>query len=112
MIAVTGDDEDNLVVCQLAKVRYNAARTIARERGVDIPVLGSLLNSNDAHIGRAYDLIAAHGRKPIALFGLAFKPGTAPPDTYSVIGYDAEEFGKANKVTPEQERGLQPGDPP
>ena len=39
----------------------------------------------------------------------AFKPGTAPPDTYSVIGYDAEEFGKANKVTPEQERGLQPG---
>ncbi len=39
----------------------------------------------------------------------AFKPGTAPPDTYSVIGYDAEEFGKANRVTPEQERGLQPG---
>ena len=39
----------------------------------------------------------------------AFKPGTAPPDTYSVIGYDAEEFGKANKVTPEQERGLQQG---
>jgi GDP-mannose 6-dehydrogenase len=50
--------------------------TIARERGVDIPVLGSLLNSNDAHIGRAYDLIAQAGRKPVALFGLAFKPGT------------------------------------
>ncbi|MFG6461615.1 nucleotide sugar dehydrogenase [Roseateles sp. DXS20W] len=50
--------------------------TIAREQGVDIPVLGSLLTSNDAHIGRAYDLIAANGRKPVALFGLAFKPGT------------------------------------
>ncbi|MDG0852775.1 nucleotide sugar dehydrogenase [Roseateles puraquae] len=50
--------------------------TIARERGVDIPVLGSLLNSNEAHISRAYDLIAAAGRKPVALFGLAFKPGT------------------------------------
>jgi GDP-mannose 6-dehydrogenase len=50
--------------------------TIARERGVEIPVLGSLLDSNDAHIGRAYDLIAAAGRKPVALFGLAFKPGT------------------------------------
>ncbi|MFG6457969.1 nucleotide sugar dehydrogenase [Roseateles sp. BYS96W] len=50
--------------------------TIARERGVDIPVLGSLLDSNDAHIGRAYDLIASAGRKPVALFGLAFKPGT------------------------------------
>lgn len=50
--------------------------TIARERGVDIPVLGALLNSNEAHIGRAYELIAAGGRKPVALFGLAFKPGT------------------------------------
>ncbi|MBL8276146.1 MAG: UDP-glucose/GDP-mannose dehydrogenase family protein [Pelomonas sp.] len=50
--------------------------TIARERGVDIPVLGSLLNSNEAHIGRAYELIASAGRKPVALFGLAFKPGT------------------------------------
>ncbi|MBV8033995.1 nucleotide sugar dehydrogenase [Roseateles sp.] len=50
--------------------------TIARERGVDIPVLGSLLDSNDAHIGRAYEMIAANGRKPVALFGLAFKPGT------------------------------------
>lgn len=50
--------------------------TIARERGVDIPVLGSLLDSNEAHIGRAYDMIAAAGRKPVALFGLAFKPGT------------------------------------
>ena len=50
--------------------------TIARERGVDIPVLGSLLDSNEAHIGRAYELIAAKGRKPVALFGLAFKPGT------------------------------------
>jgi GDP-mannose 6-dehydrogenase len=50
--------------------------TIARQRGVDIPVLGGLLDSNDAHIDRAYALVAANGRKPVALFGLAFKPGT------------------------------------
>jgi trk system potassium uptake protein TrkA len=30
VIAVTGDDEDNLVICQLAKVRFNVRRTIAR----------------------------------------------------------------------------------
>ncbi|MBO0795540.1 MAG: TrkA family potassium uptake protein, partial [Ktedonobacteraceae bacterium] len=30
VIAVTGEDEDNLVVCQLAKKRFNVARTIAR----------------------------------------------------------------------------------
>ncbi len=30
VVAVTGDDEDNLVVCQMAKVRFNVPRTIAR----------------------------------------------------------------------------------
>ncbi len=28
--AVTGDDEDNLVICQLAKTKFNVRRTIAR----------------------------------------------------------------------------------
>ena len=30
IIAVTGDDEDNLVICQMAKKRYKIGRTIAR----------------------------------------------------------------------------------
>src|SRR5699024_6387200 len=30
MVAVTGDDEDNLVICQLAKQKFQVARTIAR----------------------------------------------------------------------------------
>lgn len=30
VIAVTGDDEDNLVVCQVAKARFRVPRTIAR----------------------------------------------------------------------------------
>jgi trk system potassium uptake protein len=30
VIAVTGDDEDNLVICQMAKHRFNVDRTIAR----------------------------------------------------------------------------------
>ncbi|GHO92216.1 hypothetical protein KSF_022640 [Reticulibacter mediterranei] len=30
VIAVTGEDEDNLVICQMAKKRFNVARTIAR----------------------------------------------------------------------------------
>jgi trk system potassium uptake protein TrkA len=30
IIAVTGEDEDNLVICQMAKKRFNVARTIAR----------------------------------------------------------------------------------
>ena len=50
--------------------------TLAREKGVPIPALQGLLDSNAAHIERAYDLIARDGRRKVALFGLAFKPGT------------------------------------
>lgn len=47
--AVTGEDEDNLIICQLAKERFSIGRTVARvndpkheyifsELGVDIPI--------------------------------------------------------------------------
>lgn len=47
--AVTGDDEDNLIICQVAKEKFGAKRTVARvndsrnertfsELGVDVPV--------------------------------------------------------------------------
>ncbi len=30
VVAVTGDDEDNLVICQMAKKKFNVSRTVAR----------------------------------------------------------------------------------
>jgi trk system potassium uptake protein TrkA len=47
--AVTGEDEDNLIICQLAKERFSVRRTVARvnnpdneftfsELGIDVPV--------------------------------------------------------------------------
>jgi trk system potassium uptake protein TrkA len=47
--AVTGEDEDNLIICQLAKERFNIQRTVGRvnnpdnehtfsELGIDVPV--------------------------------------------------------------------------
>lgn len=50
--------------------------TLAKSLDVAIPALSSLLDSNQAHIERAYDLIARDGRCKVALFGLSFKPGT------------------------------------
>jgi len=49
LAAVTGDDEDNLIICQLAKERFNLQRTVGRvnnpdnehvfsELGIDVPV--------------------------------------------------------------------------
>jgi len=39
LVAVTGDDEDNLVACQVAKHRFNVPRTIARIRNPNNEVL-------------------------------------------------------------------------
>lgn len=50
--------------------------TLAKQLDVSIPTLTGLLDSNAAHIERAYQMIARRGRCRVALFGLAFKPGT------------------------------------
>lgn len=50
--------------------------TLARQMGVPIPTLEALLESNAAHVDRAFQMIARDGRRKVALFGLAFKPGT------------------------------------
>ncbi len=49
VVALTGDDEDNIIICQIAKELYSVSRTVARvndsdnehtfsELGVDVPV--------------------------------------------------------------------------
>jgi GDP-mannose 6-dehydrogenase len=48
----------------------------AKGSHVDVPILESVLRSNEAHFGRTYDLLTANGRRRVGLFGLAFKPGT------------------------------------
>ncbi len=52
LVAVTGDDEDNLVACQVAKHKFNVPRTVARIRnpqnealfkklGIDVTISGT-----------------------------------------------------------------------
>ncbi|MCP4308894.1 MAG: hypothetical protein GY788_29280, partial [bacterium] len=38
----------------------------------------------------------------------AFKPGTGPPDTYSIIGY-TDSFGQPLTVAPETDRAVVSG---
>ncbi len=45
-------------------------------RDVRLPLLERILLSNEAHIDRAFRLITDRGRRTVALFGIAFKPGT------------------------------------
>ncbi|MFL5286031.1 MAG: nucleotide sugar dehydrogenase, partial [Rhodopila sp.] len=49
---------------------------LADQRGLAAPLLKQLLPANQAIINRTYDAVAQHGRQPVALFGLSFKPGT------------------------------------
>ena len=48
---------------------------LAREKEVPIPALAGLLGSNDAHIDRAYDMIARDGRRKVALFEIGRASG-------------------------------------
>lgn len=49
---------------------------LSRHMDVDVPVLQSILSSNDRHIDRAYHAIESLPGRQIALYGLAFKSGT------------------------------------
>lgn len=53
-----------------------ALQSLARSRHIDLPMLSQVLVSNQKHIDTAFEMITRHGRRKIALFGLAFKPGT------------------------------------
>jgi GDP-mannose 6-dehydrogenase len=53
-----------------------AVAHIAKEIGVDLPLVQSLGASNRAHIDAAIDMVKASGAKRVGILGIAFKPGT------------------------------------
>jgi trk system potassium uptake protein TrkA len=66
VVAATGDDEDNLIACQLAKRKFNVPRTIARVNnpsnvkvfkalGIDVPVSATelLMGLIEAELGQS-----------------------------------------------------------
>ena len=48
----------------------------AKQLDLQLPLLQSLLDSNDEHIERAFDAIMGLNKRKIGLLGLSFKPGT------------------------------------
>ena len=53
-----------------------AVQTLAKTQGVSVPMIESLLKSNDAHIEHAVDLILSYERHKVAFLGVTFKPST------------------------------------
>jgi GDP-mannose 6-dehydrogenase len=48
----------------------------SKQQDVDLPMMGSLLESNRRHIEHAFNLVAKAGKKKIGVLGLSFKAGT------------------------------------
>jgi GDP-mannose 6-dehydrogenase len=48
----------------------------ARRADVSVPILEHVLPSNEEHLRRAFELVAATGSRRVGMFGLSFKPGT------------------------------------
>jgi GDP-mannose 6-dehydrogenase len=48
----------------------------AKQNDVECPLLGSVLESNQQHIGKGVELVEATGRKRVGVLGISFKPGT------------------------------------
>jgi len=49
----------------------------AAEHGVDAPLMGSVLESNDAHLAHLARAVLAHRPKQAAIVGVGFKPGAS-----------------------------------
>ena len=53
-----------------------AALHAAKRNDLDLPVLGSILPGNRAHLQRGIDLVTAAGKKKVGILGFSFKAGT------------------------------------
>lgn len=93
VIAVTGDDEDNLVVCQMARHRFHVGRTIARinnpknekifrELGIDVTVSSTeLILSQIEQVIPSHSLVHLLNLKGV---GVSFVEMTLPEDSPAI----------------------------
>jgi GDP-mannose 6-dehydrogenase len=71
---------------------------LARTNGAELPMLNSIIDSNERHIDRAFEMATRLGRKKIALFGLAFKPGTDDLRESPLVGLAERLIGKGYEL--------------
>jgi GDP-mannose 6-dehydrogenase len=49
---------------------------LARKNGMELPMIGSVLNSNAWHLDHSFNLVKATGAKVVGMLGVTFKSGT------------------------------------
>ncbi len=76
-----------------------AIQAMARKMDLDLPMLGNVMAANGSHIDRAFTMITRGGRRKVALFGLAFKPGTDDLRESPLVTLAERLIGKGYELT-------------
>jgi GDP-mannose 6-dehydrogenase len=71
----------------------------AKQRDLDCPVLGALLDSNQQQIERGIHMVEAAGRKKVGVLGLSFKAGTDDVRESPVVPLIETLVGRGYEVT-------------
>ncbi|HJQ69737.1 MAG TPA: UDP-glucose/GDP-mannose dehydrogenase family protein [Blastocatellia bacterium] len=71
----------------------------AKEMDVDVPVLSSIMASNDRQVDRAARMVLGTGRKRVAVLGLSFKSGTDDLRESPMVSLIETLIGKGLKLT-------------
>jgi GDP-mannose 6-dehydrogenase len=70
----------------------------AKQQDVDLPMLGSLMESNRRHLDHAFELVQKAGEKRVGFLGLSFKSGTDDLRESPVVLLIERLLGKGYKL--------------
>ncbi|MCB1162585.1 GDP-mannose dehydrogenase, partial [bacterium] len=75
-----------------------AMNFLARQRSVELPIIGAIQDSNERHLRRALDLVLAQESVDVGVLGLSFKAGTDDLRESPLVELVERLIGKGRRV--------------